>query len=406
MLLSVSQGDCWPPSISGKRTFQCRFILLLVPFFASCSVTRSTSYRLCTLASPRLRRSSPGSWLLFQLYSILWVSVCVDPSTHGRSSFWDCHPSQVFQPHTFPGSAVSVGRLRFHLFQGFSVGGSHLSAAICNRRIYVMRLAYRELVAVASRRSFFTSSPSSGRLAFFLRWLASFLAATWDCSPSSSASIVPGTVRIWGSNLGVDGVSSRSPVVAPSPSSLSRRVSAPSVSCPSLLVRRLGRGLGRPSRLSGRFGPVGHPSGSVVYQCQGTASCSAGAFPVPVPSPRSHSGCLLRRLHSCAFPSQGGCPWSPHHLGSGDLALDGVLLHPPASPVPSGLRHRPNRLPVSPPPAHTSRVVFTHDRLSVFETTVAGSNVFFATSATHHGSIYFSPFRDPWSAGTDAFLQV
>ena len=197
MLLSVSQGDCWPPSISGKRTFQCRFILLLVPFFASCSVTRSTSYRLCTLASPRLRRSSPGSWLLFQLYSILWVSVCVDPSTHGRSSFWDCHPSQVFQPHTFPGSAVSVGRLRFHLFQGFSVGGSHLSAAICNRRIYVMRLAYRELVAVASRRSFFTSSPSSGRLAFFLRWLASFLAATWDCSPSSSASIVPGTVRIW-----------------------------------------------------------------------------------------------------------------------------------------------------------------------------------------------------------------
>ena len=98
---------------------------------------------------------------------------------------------------TFPGSAVSVGRLRFHLFPGFSVGGSHLSAAFCDRRLYVLRLAYRELVAVASRRSFFTSSPSSGRLAFFLRWLASFLAATWDCSPSSSASIVPGTVRIW-----------------------------------------------------------------------------------------------------------------------------------------------------------------------------------------------------------------
>ena len=56
---------------------------------------------------------------------------------------------------------------------------------------------------------------------------------------------------------------------------------------------------------------------------------------------------------------------SPQHLGSGDLVLDGVHLHPPASPVPSGLRHRPNRLPVSPSPAHTSRVVFTHDRLSV-----------------------------------------
>ena len=114
-----------------------------------------------------------------------------------------------------------------------------------------------------------------------------------------------------GSNLSVDGVSSRSPVVAPSPSSLSRRVSAPSVSCPSLLVRRLGRGLGRPSRLSGRFGPVGHPSGSVVYQRQGPASCSARAFPVPVSSPRSHSGCLLRQHHSGAFPSQGGGTWSP-----------------------------------------------------------------------------------------------
>ena len=196
-------------------------------------------------------------------------------------------------------------------------------------------------------------------------------------------------------------------MVTPSPSSLSRRVSAPSVSCPSLLVRRLGRGLGRPSRLSGRFGPVGHPSGSVVYQRQGTASCSAGAFPVPVTYLTSHSGCLLRRLHSCAFPSQGGWPLVsyPQHLGSGDLALDGVHLHPPASPVPSGLRHRPNRLPVSPSPAHSSRGVFTHDRLSVFVKTVAGSNVFFATSATHRGSIYFSPFRVPWSAGTDAFLQ-
>ena len=60
--------------------------LLLVPFFASCYVTRSTSSKLCALASPRLCRSSPGSWLLFQLYSILWVSVCVDTSTPGWSS--------------------------------------------------------------------------------------------------------------------------------------------------------------------------------------------------------------------------------------------------------------------------------------------------------------------------------
>ena len=114
-----------------------------------------------------------------------------------------------------------------------------------------------------------------------------------------------------GSNLSVDGVSSRPPVVAPSPSSLSRRVSAPSVSCPSLLVRRLGRGLGLPSRLSGRFGPVGHPSGSVVYLRQVTASCSAGALPVPVTSPRSHSGCLLRQTTAVHSLRKGSGPWSP-----------------------------------------------------------------------------------------------
>ena len=159
---------------------------------------------------------------------------------------------------------------------------------------------------------------------------------------------------------------------------LSRRVSAPSVSRPTLLVRRLGRGLGRPSRLSGRFGPVGPPSGSVVYQRQGTARCSGGTFPVPVSPPRSHGGCLLRQHHGGRLPSQGG--WhqvsSPQHLGSGDLALDGVPLHPPGSTVPSGLQQRPGRRPVSPSPTPTYRVVSKHDRLSVFEKTVDGSNRF------------------------------
>ena len=80
------RGTGWPPSFSRKRIFKCWFILLLVTFFASCSVARSTSSKLCALASPWLRRSSPGSWLLFQLSSILWVSVCVDTSTIGWSS--------------------------------------------------------------------------------------------------------------------------------------------------------------------------------------------------------------------------------------------------------------------------------------------------------------------------------
>ena len=281
------------------------------------------------------------------------------------SRIGDCHQPPEVQPHTFPGSSVSGGRHRLHLFQGFSVGGTHLTAAINSRRVSVLRLAYRELVAVASRRSFFAGSPRSWQ-------------QTEDAVPPALPPSFLEPSGSGGSSVGVDGVSSRPPVVAPSPSSLSRSVSPPGVSRPTLLVRRLGRGMGCPSRLSGRFRPVGRPTGSVVYQCQGTARCSAGAFPVPVSSPRSHGGCLLRQHHSSGLPSQGG--WhqvsSPQHLGSGDLALDGVPLHSPSSTVPSGLQQRPSRRPVSPSPAPTYRVVSQHDCLFIFEKTLAGPNRF------------------------------
>ena len=205
MLLSVSQGD-WlaffdlreayiPVTVHpASRPFLCFLLRDTVYQFQALCFGLSTAPPVFTwvMAPASIPRHLAGPVFLSGV-SPRGSSTC--PPT--LSSFWDCHPSQVFQPHTFPGSAVSVGRLRFHLFQGFSVGGTHLSAAIYNRRIYVMRLDYREPVAVASRRSFFASSPSSGRLAFFLSWLAPFLAATWDCSLSSSASIVQRTVRIW-----------------------------------------------------------------------------------------------------------------------------------------------------------------------------------------------------------------
>ena len=149
------------------------------------------------------------------------------------------------------------------------------------------------------------------------------------------------------------------------------------------------------------------PNRQRCLSTQGNCSLFSWGFSVPVSSPRSHSGYLLRQHHSGDFPSQGG--WhlvsSPQHLGSGDLALEGVPLHPPGSTVPSGLRQRPSRRPVSPSPAPTSRMVSTHDRLSVLRRLWPVQIVFFATSATHRCSIYFSPFRDPRSAGTDAFLQ-
>ena len=150
------------------------------------------------------------------------------------SRIGDCHQPPEVQPRTFTGSSVSGGRHRLHLFQGFSVGGTHLTAAINSRRVSVLRLAYRELVAVASRRSFFAGSPSSWR-------------QTEDAVPPALPPSFLEPSGSGGSSVGVDGVSSRPPVVAPSPSSLSQSVSPPGVSRPTLLVRRLGRGVGCPS---------------------------------------------------------------------------------------------------------------------------------------------------------------
>ena len=257
-----------------------------------------------------------------------------------------------------------------------------------------MRLAYHDLMAIATRRSFFAGSPSSWR-------------QTEDAVPPALPPSILGSSGSGGPSVCVDGVSSRPPVVAPSPSSLSRSVSLPGVSRPTLLVRRLRRGMGCPSRLSGRFGPVGRPTGGVVHQRQGTASCSPGSLPVPVSSTGSHGGCLLRQHHSSGLSSQGG--WhqvsSPQLLGSGDLALDGIPLHSPSSTVPPGLQQRPRRRPVSPSPAPTFIVVSEPDRLSIFEMTLAGPNRFLCH--LRHSSLFDLLLTIPGSdvSNKDAFLQ-
>ena len=136
--------------------------------------------------------------------------------------------------------------------------------------------------------------------------------------------------------------------------------------------------MGCPSRSSERFRPVGRPPGGVIHKRQGTASCPTGSSPVPVISTGSHDGCLLRQRHSGGLSSQGG--WhkisSPQHLSSGDLALDRVPLHPPGSAVPPGLQQCPRGRPVSPSPAPAFRVVTKPDRISIFEKTLAGPNIF------------------------------
>ena len=282
-----------------------------------------------------------------------------------RHELGDCGQPPEFQPDSITGGSVSGGCHRLHLFPGFYVGGAHLPAAVDSRRVSVLRLAYRELMAIATRRPFFAGSPSSWR-------------QTVDAFPPALPPSILGSSGSGGSSVCVDGVSSRPPVVAPSPSSVSRSVSLPGVPRPTLLVSRLRCGVGCPSRSSDRFRPVGRPPGGVIHKRQGTACCPTGSSSVPVFSIGSHGGCLLRQHHSSGFSSQGG--WhtipSPHHLGSGDLAMDGVPLHPPGSAVPPGLQQRPRGRPVSPSPAPTFNVVTNSDRLSIFEKTLAGPNRF------------------------------
>ena len=162
----------------------------------------------------------------------------------------DCGQPPEIQPGSIAGGSVSWGCHRLHLFQGFSVGGAHLTAAVNSRRVSVLRLASRELMALATQRTFFAGSPSSWR-------------QTEDAVPPALPPSILGSSGSGGSSVCVDGVSSRPPVVVPSPSSVSRSVSLPGVSRPTLLVRRLRRGVGCPSRSSDRFRPVGRPPGGV-----------------------------------------------------------------------------------------------------------------------------------------------
>ena len=145
----------------------------------------------------------------------------------------DCGRPPVFRPGSITGGSVSGGCHRLHLFQGFSVGGVHLTAAVNSHGVTVLRLASRDLLALATRRTFFTGSPSSWR-------------QTEDAVPPALPPSILGSSGSGGSGVCVDGVSSRPPVLAPSPSSVSMSVSLPGVSRPTLLVRRLRRGVGCP----------------------------------------------------------------------------------------------------------------------------------------------------------------
>ena len=319
VLLSVCQRD-WMASIVLKEAYLQVTVHPASRHFLR-FIFRDTVYQFQALCfglstAPQIftRVMAPVSAILHSMgICMRW---CLDDwlvqSASRESLLKDLHPSQVVQ---YLGVIIDSTSFRASPSEE-RISRLHSPAA----GFSVLRLASRELMALAPRRTCFAGSSSSWR-------------QTEDAVPPALPPSILGSSGSGGSSVCVDGVSSRPPVVAPSPSSVSRRVSLPGVSRPTLLLRR---GVGCPSRSSDRFRPVGHPPGGVIHKRQGTACCPTGSSPVPVISTGSHGGCILRQHHSGGSSSQGG--WhrisSPHHLGSGDLALDGVPLHPPGSAVP------------------------------------------------------------------------
>ena len=303
----------------------------------------------------------------------------------------DCSQSLEIQPGSITGRSVSGGDYRHNIFQGFSVAGTHLQAPINSRRISVLRLASHELMALAAGRTFFAGSPSSWRL------LAD------EVSPALPPQIL-GSSRSRGSSVCVNGMSPRPQMAAPPSSPVFRSVSLPGVSRPTLLVRR---GVGCPSRPSGRFRPLGLASGGVVHQRQELLAVNLGLHQFQSSLRGRTVAVFCDNTTAVAYLRKEGGTRSPllnslaqeilRWTESLSICLAPQFL-PGSNNVLADALSRPHQLP------HSEWSL----NMTVFQSLRRLWPVqidLFATSENSRCSIYFSPFHDPMSAGTDAFLQ-
>ena len=96
----------------------------------------------------------------------------------------------------------------------------------------------------------------------------------------------------------------------------------------------------------------------------------------------------------------------PQLPSSGNSPLDGVPLQPTVTPIHSGVPERSGGLSLSRPHQlpHTEWSLHPEVFRPISRMWPVQLDLF-ATSANHQCSVFFSPFRDPLAAGTDAFLQ-
>ena len=83
----------WPPSIFGRGLFRFQCIRNLVASYALWLMAALTISQRCASVCPRPRRSSLGLWLLYPLFFIPWVSVCVVTWSTGSSRHRPGRPS-------------------------------------------------------------------------------------------------------------------------------------------------------------------------------------------------------------------------------------------------------------------------------------------------------------------------
>ena len=396
VLLSVRQGD-WMASLSPLCFQGSRLPVqssVLWPLHGSAGLL--LGHGSCFRHSPRY--GYPHAPISRRLASPVLFSGVLSPGSPDspralpRVGGGD-QPGEI-SPRSIPGGAVSRCSDQHPVFCGFSIARSNFQAAVNRLRISILRLASREVMALSAGDAFFAGSPGSWRQ------------TAYAVSPAVPQSLL-GSRRSLDSCGLVSGVSSGSPVVATPTMPLPECVPPPGVSQPRLLVRRLGRRVGCSSGSPRCFRPLGLGTGVSIHNARELLAIQQGLLHFQL-SLRGHTVTVYcDNVTAVAYLRKEGGTRSPllNTIAQEILRWSESLairlapqFIPGSNNVLADALSRPHQLPHS--EWSLNMTVFQ----SLCRLWLVQINLF-ATSANHRCSIYFSPYRDPQSAGTDAFLQ-
>ena len=310
------------------------------------------------------------------------------------SRIGDCHQSVKVQPRAFPGCTISRGRYRLHLFQGFSISGTRHTAAVNSRRISSCASPPASLwLSLLGVLSSLAHLVPGGRLR--MRSLQLCLHRSWnrqDMEAPILASMeclrdlqwwlhlprlylgvslhqVSPDLHFWSDASDVGWGAHLDYQVASGLWDASQ--AALSINARELLAVQLGL-FQFQSALQGRTVAVFCDNTTAVAYLRREGGTSSPLLNSLAQEILRWMECLSIRLTPQFLP------------GSNNVLADALS--------------RPHQLP------HTEWSL----NMTVFQSLRKLWPVqidLFATSANHRCSIYFSPFRDPRSAGADAFLQ-